>query len=43
MSGRAFAEAFLSGDGRGGSDVTLMARPLEVLLPLVERLQTAAP
>jgi hypothetical protein len=27
---------------RGGSDVTLMARPLRVLLPAVERLQNAA-
>ena len=27
---------------RGGSDVTLMARPLKILLPLVERLQNAA-
>jgi hypothetical protein len=28
---------------QGGSDVTLMARPLRVLLPVVERLQNAAP
>jgi ketosteroid isomerase-like protein len=28
---------------RGSTDVTLMARPLKVLLPAVERLQSAAP
>src|SRR3954465_3998175 len=28
---------------RGASEITLMARPLKVLLPLVERLQNAAP
>ena len=28
---------------RGASDITLMARPLKILLPLVERLQNASP